>query len=123
MKNIYLQVLDQWSDESPIALASVTSSVGSTPQKPGSSAIFDRKGLIAGTVGGGIVEGKVGILSAEALESKQSGYFHFNLANDISKKEEAICGGQISVLIDANLNNSIPVFDQLSQSLSDRIPG
>jgi xanthine dehydrogenase accessory factor len=123
MKNIYLQLLEKQSDNSSVVLATVTQSIGSTPQKPGSSAIFDKTGLVAGTVGGGIVEGKVQKIAIESCVTRESGYFHFNLANDISKKEEAICGGQISVLVDANIINSIPVFEQMKQSLSDRVPG
>jgi len=123
MKNIYLQILDYQSGKSPLVLATVTSTQGSTPQKPGSSALFDKKGIFAGTIGGGIVEGKVQRLALEALKSKESGLFLFNLANDISNKEDAICGGQISVLIDANLNNSIPVLGQIKRSLENGIPG
>jgi Xanthine and CO dehydrogenases maturation factor, XdhC/CoxF family len=123
MKNIYLQILDQKSDSSHLVLATVTRTHGSTPQKPGSSALFDKKGLISGTVGGGVVEGKVQKLALEAILSKKSGHFQFNLANDISNTEEAICGGQINVLIDANLNNYLSVFEQLGSSIENRIPG
>jgi xanthine dehydrogenase accessory factor len=122
MKNIYLQILDNL-DTSPMVLATVTGTQGSTPQKPGSSALFNKNGLLSGTVGGGIVEGKVQKISIDALSSGQSGHFQFNLANDISNTEEAICGGQISILIDANLNNHIAVFNQVKQSIDDRIPG
>jgi xanthine dehydrogenase accessory factor len=123
MKNIYLQILDQQSADSPLILATVTRTNGSTPQKPGSSALFCRKGLIYGTVGGGIVEGKVQKIAIDAVLSRKSGHFNFNLANDISNTEEAICGGQISVLVDANINNSIFVFEQVKQSLAKQIPG
>ena len=123
MKNIYLQILDHQSDISNLVLATVTRTKGSTPQKPGSSALFGKKGLICGTVGGGVVEGRVEQIALEAMESKKSGHFRFNLANDISKKEEAICGGQIHILTDANLNNHLSVFEQLKKSLDNRIPG
>jgi xanthine dehydrogenase accessory factor len=123
MKNIYLQFLDLLSDKSNLVLATVTSTFGSTPQKPGSSAIFDDSGLIAGTVGGGVVERKVVKLAGEAILSKKSSHCHFNLGNDISKSDEAICGGQISVLIDGNIMNHKYVFEQLKKSMEDRIPG
>ncbi len=123
MKNIYLQIIDHQSDISNLVLATVTRTSGSAPQKPGSSALFSRQGLISGTVGGGIVEGRVENLAREALKSKKSILFSFNLDNDISKKDEAICGGKISVLIDANLNNHVPVFEQIRGSLENRIPG
>ena len=123
MKNIYLQLHDHKSDSSCLVLCTGTRTHGSTPQKPGSSALFDYNGLIAGTVGGGIVEGRVQRLALEAINSKSSGHFQFNLANDISKKEEAICGGQITILIDANLNNHLSVFEQLGKSIEDHVPG
>jgi xanthine dehydrogenase accessory factor len=123
MKNIYIQILDNQLDILGIVLATVTGTKGSAPQKPGSSALFGKKGLIFGTVGGGVVEGRVTKLASKAILSKKSGHFKFNLENDISAKEEAICGGQINVLIDANLNNYLPVFEQLKRSLKEQVPG
>jgi xanthine dehydrogenase accessory factor len=123
MKNIYLQLLHHHSDISHLALATVIRTSGSTPQKPGSSIISGANGVVAGTVGGGVVEGKVLKLANEAIKKNRSQYFNFNLSNDISKKEEAICGGQISILIDANLKNHVMVFEQLKSSLEKRIPG
>lgn len=123
MRNIYQEIPDRLSIDSQLVLATVTRTRGSTPQKSGSSALFAPNGLVAGTVGGGIVEGKIRKLADEAAFSKHSGHYHFNLSNDISKTEEAICGGQISVLVDANLRDSFSVFSQLKQSLSEKIPG
>jgi xanthine dehydrogenase accessory factor len=122
MKNIYLQLLEHQLDF-PLVLATVTRTKGSTPQKPGSSALFGKKGLIYGTVGGGVVEGRVAKLAQEALKSKKSTHRQFNLANDISSKNEAICGGLITVLIDANLKNHLSVFEQIKVSYEKRIPG
>ena len=62
-------------------------------------------------------------LALEAVLSKKSGHFRFSLANNISNKEEAICGGQIEVLIDANLNNSLSIFQEIKRSVENRIPG
>jgi xanthine dehydrogenase accessory factor len=54
---------------------------------------------------------------------KNSGYYHFNLDNDISNTEEAICGGEISVLVDANPADYSSVFAQIKISLSQCVPG
>lgn len=123
MKNIYLQILDHHSGSSQLVLATVIGTNGSTPQKPGSSVLFNKDGIVSGTVGGGIVEGKVQKIAMEAFTTGESGLLQFNLANDISEKEEAICGGQISVLIDAGLSNYTGVFEQMRHSLEDSIPG
>ncbi len=109
--------------DSGLVLATVTRTNGSTPQKPGSSALFGRRGLLFGTVGGGIVEGEVQKIAVEALNTSKSGHFQFNLANDISNKEAAICGGQISVLVDANLRENFGVFEQAHDSLTRRSAG
>ncbi len=123
MKNIFLQIPEKLRHETTLALATVVAARGSTPQKPGSSALIGAAGLLAGTVGGGIVEGNIQKLASEAIKSGKSGLYNFNLANDISKKEEAICGGEISVLLDAGMGSSRTVFDELLRSMKDGVPG
>jgi xanthine dehydrogenase accessory factor len=122
MKNIYLQFLDPKHNNKNLVLATVTVTTGSTPQKPGSSAIFSDKGLITGTVGGGVVEKRVEEIAIKALKSGNSGYFTFDLDNDIDEKTEAICGGQISVLIDARPANSRSVFEMIGESIGKNLP-
>jgi len=123
MKNIYLQITEEDNLKTGLVLATVTRTKGSTPQKPGSSALFSSTGLVSGTVGGGIVEGRVQEKALAAINSKKSGHYTFNLYNDISNTEEAICGGEITVLIDAEPGSSLPVFHQIRNSLHERIPG
>ena len=122
MKNIYLKIADE-AHKNKMVLATVTRTEGSTPQKPGSSAIFSERGLLSGTIGGGVVEGRVHSFSLEALKSGRSAHLKFDLFNDISKKEEAICGGKITVLVDAKPSDSITAFRQLKESIEQRIPG
>jgi xanthine dehydrogenase accessory factor len=123
MKNIYLLIPDEFAFNTRMVLATVTGTQGSTPQKPGSSALFSDNGLLCGTIGGGVVEGRVQKAAIEALSSKKSSHLTYDLYNDISNTSEAICGGKISVLLDANPLNSINVFSQLRESLNSRIPG
>jgi xanthine dehydrogenase accessory factor len=79
MKSIYVQLLNHEYEISELALATVTGTSGSTPQKPGCSALFDKNGLLTGTVGGGVIERRVDLLAREAIRSKKSGHFRFNL--------------------------------------------
>jgi xanthine dehydrogenase accessory factor len=123
MKNIYLRMLEMQPESSNLVLTTVTGSFGSTPQKPGSSALFGREGLISGTVGGGMLEGKVQEFAKKSLLSKESGHLRFLLDNDITQKEEAICGGEIFVLVDADPFIHLSVFKEIEQSFKDRIPG
>jgi xanthine dehydrogenase accessory factor len=123
MKNIYLDFLETNTHSTGFVIATVTESVGSTPQKPGSSALFDSRGLLSGTVGGGAVEAQIQDFALKSSVTKESGYLHFSLSKDVSHKYEAICGGRISVLVDANPFNHIPVFEAVRQSLSANTPG
>ena len=123
MRNIYLKLTEIQNAGSGLVLATVTGTVGSTPQKPGSSAIFRNGRLITGTVGGGVVEGKVQEAAKEGSVSGKSRLMHLFLKSDISRKEEAICGGEIDILIDANPNIHFSVFNDLQKSLQKREPG
>lgn len=123
MESIYLRLLENQSNISHPVLATVVMTRGSAPQVPGSSALFDDRGLVAGTIGGGAVEKKIQEVSADRFRSGQSGFFNFNLANDISRKEDAICGGQITILVDAAPLRHTVVFNQINDSLSVKEPG
>jgi xanthine dehydrogenase accessory factor len=122
-RNIYHQLIAHSSDSSLPVLATVIRTSGSTPQKPGSSALFLGSKLVAGTVGGGAVEGKITEVASERSHSGISGLMSFDLVADISRKEEAICGGNISILIDANPLKHAEVFRNIEQSLSLSQPG
>ncbi|MFH0843481.1 MAG: XdhC family protein [Bacteroidota bacterium] len=123
MKNIYRDFLENEKGNTGLVIATVVESTGSTPQKPGSSALFDDGGLISGTVGGGVVEGQVQEAVKKCSSSGESALLHFTLGNDISNKYEAICGGRISVLVDANSLAHLPVFLNILNSISEDIPG
>jgi xanthine dehydrogenase accessory factor len=123
MKNIYLQIPLNAPDINDMVLATVTGAEGSTPQKPGSSALFNHKGLLAGTIGGGILEGKVQEIARQALQSNEPVLYHFRLDNSISNGEDALCGGKISVLIDPFLSEYLPVLKAIRKSAEARIPG
>jgi len=123
MNNIYLQIPLRQPDISDIVLATVTRTSGSTPQKPGSSALFNKFGLVAGTVGGGILEGKVQQIAMESAVTKESGHYLFKLDKSQPEGEDALCGGKINILIDPNLDKHIPAFEAMRKSAASRIPG
>lgn len=123
MNDIYLLIPEKIAGEDNLAIATVIETRGSTPQKSGRSALFGSSGLIAGTIGGGILERKVQQIANESSKTKASGIYDFNLDYDISFKKDAICGGQATVLVDASPESHNIVFDQIKESLHNRIPG
>jgi len=107
----------------PCVLATITGSVGSTPQIPGCKALFVEHGLVAGTIGGGATEMAVEKIAQEAINSKKSGHYNFNLNHAILDLESPICGGGMNILIDASPEKHLPVYAEMIQSLSNRISG
>lgn len=105
------------------ALATVTDVIGSTPQIPGSSALFGKKGLLAGTVGGGDTELNVAKIAAKLIHSKKSGYFRFSLNHEIADNQGPICGGGMNILIDGNPAIHLSVFEALTTSINKRKHG
>ena len=119
----YPELVEILQAKTPCALATVLGTHGSTPQKAGSSALIGFNQLLAGTVGGGMTELKVIQQSQVILNSKTSGIFSFDLSGDLTKGSDSICGGGMTILLDAAPEMHLPVFQQLKKSLEDRIPG
>jgi len=123
MKNIYLQIPLGISDSPVLALATVTRTEGSTPQKAGSSALFGMQGLVAGTIGGGVLEGRVQSIAIGSIDTKMPVHRVFRLDTSASDGEDALCGGRITVLVDPEIERHVNVFDSIRKSYESRIPG
>ena len=122
MKNIY-KIISDYQNGKELALATIIETSGSTPQKQGFSALFNVEGLISGTIGGGVLEGRVQKIAGSLISEKRSGIYHFDFDNNISFKTEAICGGEATILIDAFPSRYKLVFEKVNKSLSNRNPG
>jgi xanthine dehydrogenase accessory factor len=123
MRNIYAQLINFLDKKKPLALATIIETKGSTPQVAGATAIFSAGGLEEGTLGGGLLEADSQKKSVKALKNKESRFCQFSLNAEISSAEEAICGGEVKILIDANPEEHRDCFRSLSRSLAERQPG
>ena len=121
--HIYTKLLELVEKQQPCILSTITETLGSTPQKKGNSAIFDEKGLIGGTIGGGVVEHEIQKKAAEVIRTKKSCYLRFDLGNEIADEDAAICGGGMSVVLDATPEKHKSVFKELKNAYESRIPG
>lgn len=123
MKDQYQALYSMMTVSGGLVLATVARSTGSTPQKAGSSAIFRNGKLLSGTVGGGVAERRVQEKAGECSVTGRSKYLHLVLNSDISDTGEAICGGEIDILIDANPALHRNVYEEISHSRAKREPG
>jgi xanthine dehydrogenase accessory factor len=122
MKNIYARLLDEQKDKN-LVLATIVATKGSSPQVPGVSALFSEKGLLTGTLGGGILEARAEVKALESLQTGQSSLDRFELYADISSEEGAICGGEETILFDAQAVENEPAFREVVKSLGKRQAG
>ena len=123
MKNIYSKIVESGMRTRGLVLATVTGTSGSTPQKPGSSALFAEGKLIAGTVGGGVIENRTAIYASGCVEAKESALLHYSLDKETTDREEAVCGGTITILADSDPLAHMSVFREMGQSIGDGVPG
>jgi xanthine dehydrogenase accessory factor len=106
-----------------LALATIVEKQGSTPQVIGASAIFSSAGLVAGTVGGGLLEARVEAIAKEALRDGKARLATVHLDADPSDVEGAICGGSARVLIDPGAGGDRAVFEKALEGSRKRGPG
>jgi len=106
-----------------LALATMIETEGSTPQVPGASAIFSAAGLVAGTVGGGLLEARVEAIAKEALGDGKARLATIRLDAEPSDMEGAICGGTARVLIDPAVEAARAVFGKALDGFKGRRPG
>jgi xanthine dehydrogenase accessory factor len=82
------------------AWLTIIDNLGSSPRHIGSSMLVRADGSIAGTIGGGALEGAAIRAAAQAIEARESHLMNYNLTNNDSAKLGMICGGTGVVLID-----------------------
>jgi xanthine dehydrogenase accessory factor len=122
-KNIFACLKEFIDTQTPCVFATVIEASGSTPQVPGSSAIIGKSGLLAGTVGGGPAEYQVVCKAMVAVESGISEIITFELDGNLPKGSDSICGGQMTVLIDASPEKHKVTFENLTIARHHHYPG
>lgn len=123
MKNFYVHLSQLLNNRRPLVLATILRTRGSAPQIPGASAIFAPEGLLAGTLGGGILEADAQKKASFAIENAVSLLCFFKLNQDISSPEGAICGGDVQILLDGSPEVHYEAFEKMASSLEKRQSG
>lgn len=118
MKSIYSKLLERIERKKPIALATLVGVEDSAPQVLGASALFGPAGLVAGTLGGGVLEARAEKESLKALRAKRSRVLDLDLRGSFDSAEGALCGGAVKVLIDAAPAKHRPVFQKMEAALA-----
>ena len=83
-----------------VALVTIVSSTGSTPQRVGAKMLVYSDGRTVGTIGGGCYENDAFWKAREAIKARRPLNVKYELTDDIAEESGLICGGQMEVFIE-----------------------
>jgi xanthine/CO dehydrogenase XdhC/CoxF family maturation factor len=83
-----------------VALATVTSTWGSSPRPAGSQLVVDADGRMMGSVSGGCIEGAVVREALEVMEDGKPRLLDFGVTNEQAWEVGLACGGKLQVYIE-----------------------
>jgi xanthine dehydrogenase accessory factor len=123
LADVFNQAL-QWIEQGHSFLAAlVIAADGSTPQKPGARASIDAEGRIFGTIGGGWVEAEVQRRAADVCRSKRPTVLSLRLTGESAAGDNPICGGEMRILLDPDVDRMRDCFASALKSLRNRRRG
>ncbi|HEX9446765.1 MAG TPA: XdhC family protein [Dongiaceae bacterium] len=84
----------------PVAIATVTSTWGSSPRPAGSQLVVDGTGSMMGSVSGGCIEGAVVKEALEVMEDGKPRLLDFGITNEQAWEVGLACGGKLQVYVE-----------------------
>lgn len=122
---VHDQIIQAEAAPQRLAVATIITTSGSTPQRTGAKLLVFEDGRMLGTVGGGCVEADVWAEAREALHDGQARLCHFTLRDnpDVPPDEEGmICGGEMEVLIEVWGHPSSPSASVATAEFAATLP-
>ncbi len=115
---MYRQVRQLLEEKETLAVATIVSTLGSTPREVGAQMVVTASGAILGTVGGGCGEAEVIREAVQVIRSRKPMTVKVELMDDIESNSPAVCGGVLNVFIDPWWNAADSIAADLSESLT-----
>ena len=97
---MYSQIKRLLEEGETLAVASIVSTLGSTPREVGAQMVVTASGEILGTVGGGCGEAEVIREAVEVIRSRRPRMVKVELMDDIESDSPAVCGGILNVFVE-----------------------
>jgi xanthine dehydrogenase accessory factor len=115
---MYREVKRSINDGETLAIATIVSTLGSTPREVGAKMVVTASGEILGTIGGGCGEAEVRREAIQVIRSKKPALVRVELMDDIESDSPAVCGGVLNAFIDPWWQDEkAPVCGQLTDDL------
>ena len=83
-----------------VAVATVTSTWGSSPRPAGSQLVVDGSGAMVGSVSGGCIEGAVVREALDAIADGRPRLLDFGVTNEQAWEVGLACGGKLQVYVE-----------------------
>jgi xanthine dehydrogenase accessory factor len=99
MRDILADLILWKKEDTPIALATVVQTWGSSPRRAGAKMALASDGRIIGSVSGGCVENAVYEAGIESLKTNRPQLLHFGVADETAWEVGLACGGSIDVFV------------------------
>lgn len=116
MRDILTDVQKWIDDKSPVALATVVQTWGSSPRVAGAKLAMTPSGGMAGSVSGGCVEGATVEAGLEALAAGHGRLVHYGVADETAWEVGLACGGSIDVFVQSLAPAQVAAVAQLLQA-------
>jgi xanthine dehydrogenase accessory factor len=99
-QEVFAALSDALQRGEEVALVTIVSSTGSTPQRVGAKMLVYADGRTVGTIGGGCYENEAFWKAREALKTRKPLSVSFELNDDFAQETGLVCGGQMEVFIE-----------------------
>ncbi len=99
MSEVFEEIAASLDTGKPLVVATVASSRGSTPRKPGAKMAVRPDGSFCGTIGGGCGEAEVWQAAMDTMRDGQARLVTVDLTEDV-EGDDKICGGIMDVFVE-----------------------
>lgn len=99
-QEVFAALAEALSRGEEVALVTITSSTGSTPQRVGAKMLVYADGRTVGTIGGGCYENDAFWKAREAIKARRPLNVKYELNDDFAQETGLVCGGQMEVFIE-----------------------
>jgi xanthine dehydrogenase accessory factor len=100
MREIYQKIIELLKENRLCVLATIITQSGSSPRGPGSKMIILEDGSIVGTVGGGMLEGRVIEEGKKIFSTSTPTLIRHKMRGEDIDANEMICGGDADIFIE-----------------------
>jgi xanthine dehydrogenase accessory factor len=99
-QEVFAALADALDRGEEVALVTIVSATGSTPQRVGAKMLVFPDGRTVGTIGGGCYENDAFWKAREAIKARRPLNVKYELNDDFAQETGLVCGGQMEVFIE-----------------------